>query len=108
MSPWEARTFTAAAGPAFKTAALVETVTGHPDLAPTILSVLGLPMPDHIEGRVLEEALVEGAGDVEGALEEHTASRSLGNSTYEQRLLISRARQGGHLVAADARRCSGS
>jgi len=104
MSPWEFRTFTVARGPAFKAATTVETPTGHPDLAPTILSLLGLPIPGHIEGRCIEEALAGGPDHVEFALEEHTATRALSNGVFQQRLRIGAARTGGHLVAAEASR----
>jgi hypothetical protein len=36
------------------------------DIAPTLLTLMGLPVPDYMEGRVLSEALVSDAPSVEG------------------------------------------
>jgi arylsulfatase A-like enzyme len=104
MSPWEFRTFTVARGPAFKRAAAVDRSTGHTDLAPTILKLLGLPIPAHVEGRPLDEALQGGPDAVESMVEEHTATRRFEGGVYQQRLRIARAGNGGHLVAAEVTR----
>lgn len=102
MSPRELRTYTVARGPAFRAGASIESVTGHPDLAPTILRLLGLEVPGHMDGRVIDEALVDGD---EGAIpfpEVHVASRVLDGGEYTQRLVVAPARGGGHLLSAGA------
>jgi len=102
MSPRELRTYTVARGPAFRTAASVSSVTGHPDLAPTVLRVLGLKVPAHMDGRVIDEALVDGD---EGAIpfpDVHVASRVFEGGEYTQRLVVASSKGGGHLVSAGA------
>ena len=49
------------AGPAFKVGGRIS--ASLLDLAPTILHVLGQPVPDHAEGRVLREALADDNGE---------------------------------------------
>ena len=46
-------------GPSFKNGYKSELPSGNIDLLPTILYVLSIEVPDHVEGRVLEEALVD-------------------------------------------------
>ena len=48
-----------ATGPSFKSRFESRKPSGNIDLAPTILHLLGLPIPDHLEGRVLSEALIK-------------------------------------------------
>jgi arylsulfatase A-like enzyme len=105
MSPWEFRTFTVARGPAFKKTTVVSAATGHPDLAPTILRVLGLETPSHMEGRVLEEMLAGGPEPAEAELEEHVASRTIDGREYRQALTLGRAGRGARVVVS-ARRAS--
>jgi len=47
-----------AAGPAFRAAGLVEGATVE-DVAPTALAVMGLPVPEDMDGRVLTEIIAE-------------------------------------------------
>jgi phosphonoacetate hydrolase len=49
-----------AAGPGFRRGARVEAPSGNIDLTPTILRLLGLPVPESLEGRVLSEAFADG------------------------------------------------
>lgn len=103
MSPWEFRTFTTMRGPAFRRDSVVEAATGHPDLAPTILRVLGMDIPSHMQGQVIEGALEAGRSVTPAAPVEHRASRPTSTGTYEQRLTVASLPTGpGHLVAAEA------
>jgi phosphonoacetate hydrolase len=102
MSPQELRTFTVARGPDYKSNVSIATPTGHPDLAPTILRTLGLQPPGHMDGRVLEESLVDGPATAL-TTKDHIASRTVSRGTYMQRLTVSPATRGGHLLGADAR-----
>ena len=104
MSPAELRTFTVARGPAFRANATVSTPTGHPDLAPTVLRILGLEPPPHMDGRVIEEALVGGAPTPEPPAppEEHVAARPLEHGHYRQRLLLAPAGRGAYVLEASA------
>lgn len=64
MSPWNIRNTGLAWGVDFKKGVTVRTPTGNVDVAPTILSLLGLGEAGGLDGRVLAEAL-EGGPDPE-------------------------------------------
>jgi arylsulfatase A-like enzyme len=51
-----------ASGPDFKKGMVDELPSGNIDVAPTILHVLGIKPPQPMDGRVLQEALVDGVG----------------------------------------------
>ena len=50
-------------GPSFRSGLVTDLPTGAIDLTPTILTLLGLPLPAHLDGRVLWEGLVSPAGE---------------------------------------------
>ncbi|MGE3960081.1 MAG: alkaline phosphatase family protein [Dehalococcoidia bacterium] len=112
MSPWEFRTYTVMRGPAFRSGEVLDIPTGHPDLAPTFLSVLGLPVPEHMQGRAIVEALAGDGGSeepVEPELEVREAERELGGVRYRQSLTLGRMPGGhAHLVAANVERRAGA
>jgi arylsulfatase A-like enzyme len=58
LSPYELHAFAAFSGPGFHEDRDIETPTGSTDLLPTIMSLLGLPIPEGLDGRVLAETLV--------------------------------------------------
>ncbi|HET6367634.1 MAG TPA: nucleotide pyrophosphatase/phosphodiesterase family protein [Pseudomonadales bacterium] len=64
MSPWNIRNTGLAGGVDFKKGVTVRTPTGNVDVAPTILSLLGLGEAGGLDGRVLAEA-IEGGPDPE-------------------------------------------
>jgi hypothetical protein len=51
-------------GPSFKSGVRSELPSGNIDIAPTVLALLGIPAPDHIEGRLLSEALSADGNDI--------------------------------------------
>jgi arylsulfatase A-like enzyme len=59
-SPYDIHNTLIAAGPDFREHAVSEIPTGNVDLAPTLLHLLGLPIPPSMTGRVIEEGLREG------------------------------------------------
>lgn len=59
-SPYEIRNTLIASGPSFKQRSISAMPSGNVDLAPTALRVLGQEVPAHMDGRVLEESLLEG------------------------------------------------
>jgi arylsulfatase A-like enzyme len=69
--------------------------TGNIDLAPTALAMLGLPVPDTMDGRVLEEALVDGPepAAVEVRTREDTAETAWDGGSY--RLIVRTSFVGG-------------
>ncbi len=59
---FELHNWLAASGDAFRSSHRSAVPTGVIDVLPTVLRVLGLPVPAHPQGRVLREALREAAG----------------------------------------------
>lgn len=59
-SPFDVHNTLMAAGPDLKRTSQIATPTANVDLAPTFLTMLGVPVPASMEGRVLSEAFVNG------------------------------------------------
>ena len=81
-----------ARGPSFKNGVVLTAPSGNVDLAPTVLSMMGLSGADDMDGRPLLEALVAGPDpvDVEWDSETHDTERSIDTGTYRQRIKVSR------------------
>ncbi len=60
-SPAELHNMLITSGPSFKSGLKSRLASGNIDIAPTVLELLGLPIPVHFDGRVLSEAM-EGPG----------------------------------------------
>jgi predicted AlkP superfamily pyrophosphatase or phosphodiesterase len=56
-SPWDIHNTLIAAGPDLKQGATMDTPSANVDFAPTFLRMLGLPIPESMQGRPLEESL---------------------------------------------------
>ena len=82
-----------ARGPKFRRLSRVTSPTGNVDIAPTVLRLLGLPIPDDMDGRVLDEALVGGPESVEWSSETYTAERPLDGARYRQHVRVSRVEE---------------
>jgi arylsulfatase A-like enzyme len=59
-----------ASGPSLREGVVAPLPTGVIDILPTVLTLLGLPLPDALDGRVLRETLRQPAGDPGDASEE--------------------------------------
>jgi arylsulfatase A-like enzyme len=59
-SPWDIHNTAIAAGPDIKRGVTIEAPSSNVDFAPTFLKALGLPIPESVQGRPLEEALIDG------------------------------------------------
>ena len=92
MSKYELRNVMFARAPSFKQGLPVDAPSGNIDLAPTVLRILGIPAGEGMDGRVLEEALVNGPdpADVDWSREVHNTERRLGDKVYRQQIAISR------------------
>ena len=81
-SPREISNTLIAAGPSFKTGVVSRAPSGNIDLAPTVLALMGVDRPPHMDGRVLDEALTGGPEsesvqtEVEYVMPRHKASGS--------------------------------
>ncbi len=62
LSPFDIHNTLIAAGPDFRSGLVDPFPSGNADLAPTILHVLGVPAPEPMDGRVLEEAFTVTSG----------------------------------------------
>ena len=81
-----------ARGPRFKGGLKVDAPSGNIDLAPTILSLLGLQPVPGMEGRVLAEAIAGGPdpADVDWSSDLYSTQALAGNRVYRQQIRLSR------------------
>ena len=70
-SPHEVMATLIASGPSFSEGITLDLPSGQIDIAPTVLSILGQTVPEHMDGRVLAEALRESSGSAAAAVEFH-------------------------------------
>jgi arylsulfatase A-like enzyme len=78
-----------AAGPDFRNGLTSDVPSGNVDIAPTILSILGLKPAGAMDGRVLSEAMKNGE-DLKFETQTIDASRRFSNRTWRQSLTTSR------------------
>ena len=90
MSKHEMNNTLLARGPSFESRKRVTSPTGNVDIAPTVLNLLGLPIPGDMDGRVMAEALANGPDSVESTTDAHLAGREALNGVYRQRITLSR------------------
>jgi arylsulfatase A-like enzyme len=81
-SPFDVHATLIAAGPDFKEHATSDVPTGNVDLAPTLLKLLGLPVPETMTGRVIEEGLRTGPGTVPGGVAKSTETVKTPDGSY--------------------------
>ena len=92
MSRHETRSVLFARGPSFKSGVVLASPSGNVDLTPTILRILGFPIPEAIDGRPLQEALESGSSHaaVDWSSEAFSAERRAAGGLYRQRITVSR------------------
>ena len=88
LSPFDMNNLLITAGPDFRHDFTDEVSTGNLDLAPTILSILGVSAPEKMDGRILSEAMTEGHPET-AQTRVLRASRDLKASSWEQYLKVS-------------------
>ena len=93
MSKHEQRCVLLAGGPSFKRGIALDTPSGNVDLTPTVLNVLGIPGGGSMDGRVLEEALLDGPAPdyIDRSINVHHAERKVDSGIYRQQITVSRA-----------------
>jgi hypothetical protein len=62
LHPLELNNWLAAGGDGFQSSRISPLPAGIVDVLPTVFSLLGLDVPDHVQGRILSEGLVENTG----------------------------------------------
>lgn len=83
LSPYDMHATFIASGPSFREGLVSDLPTGATDIMPTILSILGLPLPEGLDGRVVNEALTgsdDESADAEDILLEAQAPGSAARS----------------------------
>lgn len=82
-SPYDIHNTLIAAGPDFREHATSEIPTGNVDLAPTLLQLLGIPVPQTMSGRVIREALRDGPSTSAVRVEHVTETVKTADGSYE-------------------------
>ena len=90
MSKHEMNNTLLARGPSFKSRKRITSPTGNVDIAPTVLELLGLPIPDNMDGRAVVEALVDGPDSVESTTDAHLSGREVLSGMYRQGVTLSK------------------
>jgi predicted AlkP superfamily pyrophosphatase or phosphodiesterase len=95
-SPWDIHSTLIAAGPDIKPGLTVDAPSANVDFAPTFLKLLGIDIPKSVQGRSLDEALINGRALPPNAVRktEHTASTRDGG--YTVTAMFSIVTIGGH------------
>jgi predicted AlkP superfamily pyrophosphatase or phosphodiesterase len=88
-SPYDVHNTLIASGPDFRERTTSGVPTGNVDLAPTILSVLGIPVPPSMTGRIVTEGLKREAAQGTVAVEHETATVKTADGRYELSAQIS-------------------
>ena len=82
-SPYDIHNTLIAAGPDFREHATNPTPTSNVDLAPTLLTLLGLPVPSSMTGRVTDEALRTGPAPTSVPVERTVETARTADGTYQ-------------------------
>ncbi len=105
-SPFELRNTLIASGPSFKKSSISSVPSGNVDLTPTALTLLGLTVPPHMDGRALHEALVDGPDPEELTVEQdvsHGAAFPSGiDSVGQTRYAVQKVKVNGHTYIESA------
>lgn len=90
LSSHELHNVCVAYGPAFRAGYESMLPSGNIDIMPTILHLLGYPIPASVEGRVLFEAFEQSGAQPEPRVETRTYSASTPTGAYAQHLTVTR------------------
>ncbi len=103
-SPFDIHSTLIAAGPDLREHASSDLPTGNVDLAPTLLRLLGLPIPASMTGRVIEEALRGGPAIDSMRVERLTETVKTADGSYALTVHLSRAAGKSYLDFTDVKR----
>jgi len=82
-SPYDIHAVLIAAGPDFRRQTVSDAPTGNVDLAPTLLRLLGLPVPHTMTGRVIEEAFAGGPAPASLHVDRSSVAARNADGSYE-------------------------
>ena len=100
LSPYELQNVLAAAGPDFRSGYTNTAPSGTIDVMPTILHLLGYPIPSSVDGRVLAEALAQpqetaaaepatyGAATKDAGYSQYVETTRVGDTVYVERAWV--------------------
>lgn len=103
-SPYDVHNTLIAAGPDFREHAISGVPTGSVDLAPTLLTLLGLTVPPSMTGRVIEEALRSGPPIKSVKVERATETVKTADGSYVLTAHLSKAAGKTYLDFTDVKR----
>jgi arylsulfatase A-like enzyme len=106
-SPYDIHNTLIAAGPGFRTRAVSAVPTANVDLAPTLLQLLGIPIPAGMTGRVIKEGLRNGPAPSSVPVTHRTITVQNQDGSYELTAHISTAGGADYLDNTDVIRRSG-
>jgi arylsulfatase A-like enzyme len=90
LSKFEMHNTLIAAGPDFKNGLTSDLPSGNVDLAPTIISILGIKSAAQMDGRILEEAMIGSTILPSAETETVETTKKFPTGTWHQHLQISR------------------
>ena len=102
--PYDVHNTLIAAGPDFREGAVSGVPTGNVDLAPTLLTLLGMTIPSTMSGRVIDEALRNGAAISSVNVERFTETARTADDKYVLTAHLSRAAAKVYLDFTEVRR----
>lgn len=103
-SPYDVHNTLIAAGPDFREHAVSAVPTGNVDLAPTLLTLLGMPVPRSMTGRVIDEALRGGPAIASVKVDRATETVRTADGSYVLTAHLSRAAGKTYLDFTDVKR----
>ena len=99
LHPIELNNWLAVQGDAFAAGRVLDAPAGIMDVLPTLLHVLGLPVPNTVQGRILYEAMVDGSDRAPPAMTEKTVTAE-GEAGYRASLSVARVGTARYLQGA--------
>ena len=77
-------------GPSFKNQTTIDNPTGNIDIAPTILNILGIDTKTKFDGRILDEALLNGVSpeNIASEIIVHSADHKFDKTVYRQMIKL--------------------
>ena len=95
-SPFEIHNTLMAAGPDLKQHATISTPSGNVDIAPTLLRLLGIPVPSSMQGRILQEGLRTGPDAAAMTVRRLQQAEATSDRSFSQTAFFSVVRSGGN------------
>ena len=89
MSPHEMNNVLICKGPKFSKNRRILTPSGNTDVLPTILDILGIEVPESMNGRVLKEAYENGQNEVVFNRRSLRAEREIKGFYFKQEIVLS-------------------